>query len=897
MDASLPSRRADDAGGAAAAQRSARPIIALADIRPGDLPLVGAKAYRLGLLLQAGYAVAPGFCLSTSAWRQLPDPWRAAPLQHAPLRATLLDAYRACGMRAAAVRSSAVVEDGEEASWAGIFTTVLDVRGEDALLDAAAACYASARSPVARAYRRRHGRAGDDEAMAVLIQEMVDADVAGVLFTADPMTRSSQTLLVNAVPGLGEPLAAGRVSGDSFVIDPEGRLIAEQICVKRSMLRGGCEIALPAQRALRPALERTQLVELARLGRSVERLFGAPQDVEFAIAGGRIHLLQSRPIPRHGAAPPRDDDGALRRERGRLARRVARLRKTGVLQAPEAVFSNGNIGELLPTPTPMSFGLFRKVFASRHGAIVTGRQRLGYRLDGDAARPLYELICGQAYFNVEVDAATFDIGLPFDRAEHVARVVADPQLANYPETGLYAQRLSRTEALARFGAAGERHHRLAEDFRGRMARHAQTFLRAFSGALEPALAARLARQRPGERRGCTAEDLSCEIAARIDALRRGVCVDFVVAARIGFFFADMVRLTLGECFGDESAELWPRLLQGLPGSRITEQMIDLERVAAGRLSRSSFLGAYGHLASNELELSLPRIVEDADAVERMLRDLAASGRRPGLEFRRQIETRMELEGRLKSRLRGSGPVARLFDELRMAQRFLPLRETLKYHYAVEYAAIRAALLQLAPKVGLEPDDMFYLEPGDLARCVAARPGSMRGVIELRRRRRRWALQLAHEHRMPDVIIASRLDQIGQRRPPADASRALVGRGVAPGVAVGVVRVVDPGAAGRGFNGDEILVARAAGLGLAPSLRVVAGLIVEVGGILAHGACQAREAGIPAVVLEGATALLQDGAAVRIDGDRGTVTVLSAASRENRGTPQEAAHVAGPWGDS
>ena len=875
MDVTLPGRCAEDADVATGGRRPARSIIALADIRPGDLPLVGAKAFRLGMLLQAGFAVAPGFCMTTSAWRGLPEAWRATPLGHAPLRDALLDAYRACGMRAAAVRSSAAVEDGEDASWAGIFTSVLDVRGEKALIDAVAVCYESARSPLARAYRRGRGRPHDDEAMAVLVQEMVDADAAGVLFTADPLARAPRALLVNAVPGLGEPLAAGRVSGDSFVIDPAGRILAEQIGVKRSMLRGGREIQLPPHRASQPALDRTQLSELARLGGALERLFGAPQDVEFAIADGRIHLLQSRPIPRRvvAGAPP-DDDAELRRERRRLARRVARLRTSGALQAPEAVFSNGNIGELLPTPTPMSFDLFRQVFAARGGAIVTGRRRLGYRLGDDVARPLYELICGQAYFNVEVDAATFDIGIPLDCAGQIARVVADPRLANYPETGLYTQRLSRAEALARFGTDGERHHRLAENFRLGMARHAAAFLGRYAKDLEPALRARLARPLHAVRRAGSAAELLRGIAGSIDRLRRGVCVEFVVAARIGFYFADMVRLTLDELFGDEARSLWPQLLQGLPGSTVTEQMIDLERVAAGRSSRGDFLHAYGHLAVNELELSLPRIAEDPGAVDGMLRDLAASGRCPGDEFRRQVDNRKALEDALEPRLRGCGEAVRLFDELRLAQRFLPLRETLKYHYAVEYASIRAALLELAPRVGLELDDMFYLVPGELARCVAAAPGALRGTVERRRQRRRWALQLAHEHRMPPVVIASRLDQLGQRRVAPGASPSLAGRAVAPGVAVGVVRIVDADAAGRGcFNGDEILVARAAGLGLAPWLRVVAGLIVEVGGILAHGACQAREAGIPAVVLDGATASLREGATVRIDGARGTVTVL------------------------
>ncbi len=151
------------------------------------------------------------------------------------------------------------------------------------------------------------------------------------------------------------------------------------------------------------------------------------------------------------------------------------------------------------------------------------------------------------------------------------------------------------------------------------------------------------------------------------------------------------------------------------------------------------------------------------------------------------------------------------------------------------------------------------------------------LVRHRRRERRIAALLAAQRRLPAVIFASGLQAIGAR-PQGPQSRHLTGMPVAPGSAVGVVRLLGDAdiqpPAWKEMRGEEIIVARSANLGLAPLLRVAAGLIVEVGGVLAHAACQARESGIPAVVLAGAACILREGMTVSIDGDTGRIEILS-----------------------
>ncbi len=852
----------------------------LSEIGPDDHPLVGGKAFHLGLLMRSGFNVPKGFAVTSNAFHQVVAAAGGQPRLSAPLRAAVIAAWRRAGFTEAAVRSSASEEDGRQASWAGVFPTLLPVTGEEELVAAVERCFAALHSPEADLYRAKR-RSAAPPAMAVLVQELVPARAAGIIYTAHPLTGGGDHIVVNAVRGLGEPLAAGRISGDTFVLGRDGCLKAATVTGQPFMLTPAGEVPLAGEARSRPAISETEASALARLAVDVETVFSCPQDIEFAIGGETIHLLQSRPItrPSAGAAIAADEiDAYVERERRALTERLAAARRRGRLSARPAVFSNGNVGELLPTPTPMSFGLFDAIFAGSDGAVLTGRRRLGYRLAEDAATGLYELICGQPYFNLEVDARTFDIGLAIDIDEILSGVAGDPARANYPEFGLYRQEIGLADAIRRFGAAeGRRRHDTLKEFHTAMTAAAQAFRVDFTDHIERRLRDSLrkaARLLPST---MDRSELVAAFQAQVQHLQRESCVWFVMAARLAFYFADMVRGRLQRHLGDGGGTA--ALLQGLAGSRITRQALDLERLAKGRLMRFTFLARYGHMASNELEIALPRLAEEPAAIDRLLHDFALSGRRPAEEFRQQRQRRQAAERNLLQRLRAAGvtpaDIEALFADLRLAQTFLPLRETIKYYFAAEYAALRAILVEINDRLGWAEGDVFHLHPREIAGCFSY-TAQLAEVAEQRRRERRIAGLLASQRRLPAVIFQSDLAALGTRREGTAAGR-LEAVPVAPGAAVGVVRILDDSGAlpaTTRLAGGEIIVARSANLGLAPLMRMAAGLVVEVGGVLAHAACQARESGIPAVVLACATTCLKDGMTVSLDGDRGIVEIIA-----------------------
>ena len=259
--------------------------------------VVGGKAANLSRL--AGlHDVPPGFCLTARAFAS------ERPSLPVDLRAELAAAYRELGTRAGvaaprvAVRSSAVDEDGADASFAGQHETYLNVVGEDAVAEAVVRCWESAASPRALEYRRQRGMACTP-AVAVLVQQMVPADVSAVAFSANPITGARDEVVINASWGLGESIVGGTVTPDCYVVKDDAvisRAIADKLRMTVADEQGTREVDVPRFLRARPALEDGQAIETARLARALERALGWPVDVECAYAGARLHLLQCRPI-------------------------------------------------------------------------------------------------------------------------------------------------------------------------------------------------------------------------------------------------------------------------------------------------------------------------------------------------------------------------------------------------------------------------------------------------------------------------------------------------------------------------------------------------------------------------------------------------------------------------
>jgi len=263
-------------------------VVWFGDERCLDVGVAGGKGASLARMTAEGLPVPPGFAVASDALEDAVDAERLRELarggDHVSAQALVrrteapedvLPAYDELG-GLVAVRSSACAEDSEAASFAGQQETFLNVSGAAEVARRVVECWASFFSERALFYRARKGSL-DDLRMAVVVQRMVEPDKAGVLFTCDAVQRRRDQMILEAVAGLGEQVVSGKVTPDHYVVDRGGR-------VKREATPNG------------GVLDAAEIERLAALGRELEERFGAPQDIEWALAGGDVYLLQSRPV-------------------------------------------------------------------------------------------------------------------------------------------------------------------------------------------------------------------------------------------------------------------------------------------------------------------------------------------------------------------------------------------------------------------------------------------------------------------------------------------------------------------------------------------------------------------------------------------------------------------------
>jgi rifampicin phosphotransferase len=278
-------------------------LLWLDDPRCRDPQLVGGKAAQLSRLA-TDFDVPPGFCVPAPLLDGLDA---TADVLPAALCDAIAAAYHALAERSGmadppvAVRSSAIDEDGAQASFAGLHTTLLHIVGADAIADAVARCRRSAWSTQATAYRQRHGLDVGAPRVAVLVQQLVAADAAAVAFSIDPVSGDPDRIVVNATWGLGESLVGGHVTPDSYALrKADAQIVARQIADKARMYvpaAGGTQlVAVPDERRRLPALSDAQVAEVAHLAHTLEQRLGWPVDIECAYAGARLALLQCRPV-------------------------------------------------------------------------------------------------------------------------------------------------------------------------------------------------------------------------------------------------------------------------------------------------------------------------------------------------------------------------------------------------------------------------------------------------------------------------------------------------------------------------------------------------------------------------------------------------------------------------
>ncbi len=692
----------------------------------------------------------------------------------------------------------------------------------------------------ARKYRDRHnlrGLAGT----AITVMEMFPSERSGILFTEDPNRPDQGRILIEASTGLGEAIVRGHVEPDSFCVDRATKLIRER------RVGAGREACVTD----------AQVLELAELGLKVEAFYGTHVDVEWGIAGGRTALLQSRPV--RGLDVLR----AVPKVREEEIRRLERLSEG----RPRAAWAVHNLAETLPAPTPLTWDVVGRGFMGA-GFLKLYRD-LGFVPSARVAREGFlELIAGRIYADLERSAELFFAGFPLEydldsngRAQEM--LLARPSKFNVERAGPgFLLRLPWYVVLmVRAGRV--------------LRRTVRTGLEDLEKRVLPAFRAFAGRCRAMKLEELSDEALLAEFAERERAAFHEFGAEFLKPGFVAGYFHGRLAGTLEQVLGPaQGRALAARLLAGLEGDKTVESNIGLWRAARGEITLEAWLEEYGHRAVNEMELSEPRWDEDPGYPrQRMGQYRKSAGPSPAELHEKRKQERHESELALGTVLAANGAgslEAEVRADLAGAQRHLPWRETCKHWFILGVALVREPLRVLAERWDLGKD-LYFLERAELARFKAERARLLGAIVE---RKVRW--QACQKLEAPEVLRARDLHALGREAaPPARGDGVHEGTGVASGVGAGAARVLRSPAEAGDLAQGYVLVCPTTDPSWTPLFVHAAGIVVERGGMLSHGAIVARDFGIPAVVLPGATRLIPDGAQVRIDGNRGRVEVAAA----------------------
>ncbi|MCC5830822.1 MAG: hypothetical protein JJU36_15355 [Phycisphaeraceae bacterium] len=859
----------------------------LADLRATDIATAGGKGASLGAMLRSGLPVPEGFVVVTRAYEMFvqhngltkpvralvengfgydPDTLTAAvqELKQAFLageipgdvQSEITRAYEKLGDGLVVVRSSATTEDLPGASFAGQHDSFLNIEGIDAVCDAVRHCWASLWNPRAVSYRKHAGLDTADVAIAVVVQRMIDAQKAGVLFTANPIDHRRDRMLLSASFGLGEAVVAGEVTPDQWVLDTAGRIVSHRISDKKTITvregKGTINRPMPEGQRRALTLDDHQVKALADLGQRAQAYFDHPQDIEWAMDAHAIHLVQSRPITSLFPLPrplPAPEDGL------RLY-----------------LCFNVHAQQMVEPITPMGIEYWRVLLAGfAHAA--TGRP--------ERELPWLKVAAGRIFADLtellrkpgrwpklaesasEKDPITGQALLAFrDREGH--RIIGQKGgFGLWWRLGLLAVRLGWRGLLASLSPGHARVQMLAE------------------------ADAAVRRIEAGARRLKTMDE---RIRFLRDVLgRRGAIIWIIPVAVMapGLMAEEALLRKVRTWLGDEN--LFTPVQRALPYNITTEMGLSLWRLArqlkaqgvepkADHPEIARFLNRFGHRAVWEIDPGVPRWSEDPDYVLNLLTGYVQSSDDVDQEEefnRRRAEARAasadliarvrETKGRLQ---------ARIFAwQLSCYRALAGLREQPKFE-GTRMIAIARQVFMAAGKELVEwgildaADDVFFLNLEDLKAAGEGRAGDLRAKAAEARDE--------HEREMNRRAVPRWMTSDGEAIFGVQAEEApgvLAGIAVSAGTHEGRVRVVlNPSASG--LEAGEVMVCRGTDPAWTPLFLKAGALVMETGGAVSHGSIVAREYGLPAVAgVQDATDRLKNGQRVRVDGQSGQVVVL------------------------
>jgi pyruvate,water dikinase len=860
------------------------------------LDVVGGKGASLARLAQAGLPVPDGFHITTAAYRrfvqdndlqprilvalQAADPAQPSTLEAASraidelfaqatfpqtVAAAISEAYAVFSDQSlpVAVRSSATAEDLPDLSFAGQQATFLNVRGTETVLEAIKRCWASLWTARAIGYRTQHNIDHNVVSLAVVVQQLVNAEASGVLFTANPINGQRDQAVINATWGLGEAIVGGLVTPDTITVNKTtGQVLQRDIADKQVMtvrIAGGTEEqSAPENLRRAPALDDAAAIELMRLGVQIEQLYQLPMDIEWVACDHQLSIVQARPI----TALPEPE---------------ALLPTTW--QRPRGCYAamRNNIVELMAEPlTPLFDTLGRScVNASMNRAMT---EFMG-RPDILPAEAIIS-VNGYAYYNGSLGLR--QIGFVLLHSIGIAKRMFRGAEAQWQMVRpRYAATIERWDAIEWREQSGAE---ILSGVRELMAAAIDAFCALAYGIL------------PGAWISEALFTVVYRFVKRRDdpsAPTYLLGYDSVsIQAEKGLYdLAEWVR-----SHTDLAAYLSHTSSAQLAAQLSSEQVPLGVNGAEWREWQSRFqahLRRYGHAIYN-LDFANPVPADDpTPLLDTCQMFIDGQGTNPHERQQAAADRRERATQTMLARLKGLR--LKLFRKyVTSAQHYAPLREDGLADLGLSYPLLRQMLRELGRRFTLsglidQPDDVFWLTQDEVKQAVAQidrgeTVHSLSALIPARRAAWRAALRVTPPLMLPHMKLIEKMKTARKRRESKDS---LKGVAASPGRVTATARVLNGPEDFDQMQTGDVLVASITTPAWTPLFARAAAVVTDVGGPLSHGSIVAREYGIPAVLGTGvATTRIHSGQIITVDGTAGRVTLLSKNGKSPTSTTKD-----------
>lgn len=866
-----------------------------------DLPLVGGKGANLGEMTQAGFPVPFGFCVTTESYKEFVQHNNLSEfiaqvikdanlenidkigeeirekIQHSAIPNDIeLEIIKSVNKLGTdnyyAVRSSATAEDLAFASFAGQQDTYLNIKGEMALVDSVRNCWASLFTDRAILYRIQNKIEHEKVHMSVVVQKMVLPEVAGIMFTADPISGHRKIISIDASYGLGEALVSGLVSPDIYKYNKnrkeiENKTIAEKKLAIMPIEGGGTKkVQIGSDKSTSQVLKDSQIKSLAELGMSIEKHYGCPQDIEWCLQDDKLYIVQSRAITSLFPMPePVPKDEALH------------------------AYVSFNHFQVMTAPiSPLGIDMLRMIFPFDQGV----RSAEDYKVTKSAAGRIYldisEIL---QYKKPRHMLASF---MPNADALAAAALV---ELINRPD---FEEKIKRNKNAGKslrkffmpiaFNAIKNITYRRPEGTVEFVNSYVKKKIKDISEAIN--------NSKPG------IESLEAIYNAAGHSLDFQELLAVMAPAMVSFKaletleqkllgthkYTDIIvkglegniTTEMGLLVGDlaDMVRKSPDLIREFTNENYTTLNDRINKLKDEEFKKkyNAFMNIYDMRAAGEIDMAKERWIENPEPLAKAImaivhtseegthrkeyKETIERAKSASIELIKQVEAK---HGKLKAK-----PVKRM---IRVLRNYMPIREHPKYLIMKCILIYKKAFLEEARILVekghlLEKKDIFYVSFWELYKAVQ----NNESLIDLVKERKE---EYEHFNKLtPPRLLTSDGEEIkvGYKRDNLPEG-ALPGMPVSSGVIEGIARVItDPSKAS--INKGEILVAPFTDPGWTPLFINAAGLVMEVGGLLTHGTVVAREYGIPAVVgITDATKKIKTGQKIRVDGNAGFVMIV------------------------